>query len=187
MHKEDLEEVDKEDKQVVHKEAVHQTPIVRRLIRSAQSLASVNVQHISQGIQSAGLDQQEEEEEEAVLQMPIAQLLTRSALNLVSASVSATSLATQSAGAKEKQCAAAVRLEETLAAILTRIVLPPTQFAPSLAFASAAAISRERRSVGGEETLCAVDRGQKIVRRYFSFEYVCVRFWYGMLSVEPDL
>ena len=181
MHKEDLEEVDKGEKQVVHKEAVHQTPIVRRLIRSAQSLASVNVQHISQGIQSAGLDQQEEEEE-AVLQMPIAQLLTRSALNLVSASVSATSLATQSAGAKEKQCATAVRLEETLAAILTRIVLPPTQCAPSLDFASAAAISRERRSVGGEETLCAVDRGQKIVRRYFSFEYVCVRFWYGMLS-----
>merc|ERR1712037_589859 len=108
-------------------------------------------------------EKEEEEEEQAVLQMPIAQLLTRSALNLVSASVSATSLATQSAGAKENQCA------------------------PSLAFASAAAISRERRSVGGEETRCAVDRGQKIVRRYFSFEYVCVRFWYGMLSVDPDL
>merc|ERR1712037_995898 len=132
-------------------------------------------------------EKEEEEKEEVVLQMPIAQLLTRSALNLVSASVSATSLATQSDGAKEKQCAAAVRLEETLAAILTRIVLPLTQFAPSLAFASAAAISRERRSVGGEETLCAVDRGQKIVRKYFPFEYVCVRFWYGMLSVEPDL
>merc|ERR1712037_870933 len=180
------------EKQEAQKEGVHQTLIVHRLIRSAQSLVSVNVQHTSQGIQSAGVDCQhlqleEEEEEEAVLQMPIVQLLTRSALNLVSASVSATSLATQSAGAKEKQCAAAVRLEETLAAILTRIVLPPTQFAPSLDFASAAAISREVRSVGAEQTLCAVDRGQKIVRRYFSFEYVCVRFSYGMLSVEPDL
>merc|ERR1719370_892289 len=99
-----VKEVVKEEKQEAQKEGVHQTLIVHRLIRSAQSLVSVNVQHTSQGIQSAGVDCQhlQLEEEEAVLQMPIAQLLTRSALNLVSASVSATSLATQSAGAKEK-------------------------------------------------------------------------------------
>ena len=156
------EEVDKEE---VDKEAAPQTPIVRRLIQSAQSLDSANVQHISQVILSAGVNwqqQQEEKEEEAVLQTPIAQLLIRSAPNLDSASVSATSLAMQSAGAKEKQCAVAGRLEEkTLAAILTPIVLPLTLFALSLDFASAAAMRREMRSVGGEETLCAVDGGRK--------------------------
>ena len=163
----DKEEVDKEevDKEEVDKEAAPQTPIVRRLIQSAQSLDSANVQHISQVILSAGVNwqqQQEEKEEEAVLQTPIAQLLIRSAPNLDSASVSATSLAMQSAGAKEKQCAVAGRLEEkTLAAILTPIVLPLTLFALSLAFASAAAMRREMRSVGGEETLCVVDGGRK--------------------------
>ena len=154
-------EEDKEDKEV-DKEAAHQTPIVRRLIRSAQSLDSANVQHISQVILSAGVNwQQLEEKEEAALQTLIAQLPTRCALNSVSASVSATSLAIQSVGAKEKQFAVAVvRLEEeTQAAILTPIVLPLTQFALSLAFASAAAMRREMRSVGGEETLCAVDQG----------------------------
>merc|ERR1711963_998603 len=150
---------DKEDK-----EAANQMPIVLRLIRSARSLDSVNVQHISQVIQSAGLDFQEQEKEEeqreAALQMPTVQLLTRSVLNLVSVSVSATSLEMLSAGAKEKQFAAvAVRLlEETRAASLTRIVLPPTRSALSLAFASAAAISREMRSVGEEETRCAVEK-----------------------------
>ena len=161
------EEVDKEevDKEEVDKEAAPQTPIVCHLIQSAQSLDSANVQHISQVILSAGVNwqqQQEEKEEEAVLQTPIAQLLIRSAPNLDSASVSATSLAMQSAGAKEKQCAVAGRLEEkTLAAILTPIVLPLTLFALSLAFASAAAMRREMRSVGGEETLCVVDGGRK--------------------------
>ena len=102
-----------------------------------------------------------EEEEEGALQMPIVQLLTQSALSLVSASVSATSLEMPSAGAKERQFVASVAvrlLEETRAASLTQIVLPPTRSAPSLAFASAAAINREMRSVGEEETLCALER-----------------------------
>ena len=92
--------------------------------------------------------------------MPIVQLRTQSALNLVSASVSATSLEMQSAGARETPYAAAVRLEkETQAANRTLIVLPLTPSALSLASASAAAMRREMRSAGGEETLCAADRG----------------------------
>ena len=53
-----------------------------------------------------------------------------------------------------------LRLEkETQAANRTLIVLPLTPSALSLASASAAAMRREMRSAGGEETLCAADRG----------------------------
>ena len=91
--------------------------------------------------------------------MPIVQLRTQSALNLVSASVSATSLEMQSAGARGTLCAAAVRLEEevTQGAVRTPIVLPLIPSVLSLDSASAAAMRQEMRSVGGEETLCAVD------------------------------
>ena len=98
--------------------------------------------------------------------MPTAQLRTRSALNLVSASVSATRLEMQSAGARGTLCAATVRLEEevTQGAVRTPIVLPLIPSVLSLHSASAAAMRQEMRSVGGEETLCAVE--------YFSFECV---------------
>ena len=140
-------------------------PIVHPPIRSVQSLDSVNVQHTSLVILSAGVHQQQQEKgkEEAALQTPIAQLRTPSALNLVSASVSATSLEMQSAGDREKLCAAAMLEEEemewTQDANQTLIVLSLTLSALSLASASAAAMRQEMRSVGGEETLCAVDRG----------------------------
>ena len=150
--------------QGVDKVAAHQTLIVHPPIRSVRSLDSANVQHTSQVIPSAGVHRQKQEEkqkeEEAAPQMPIVQLRTQSALNLVSASVSATSLEMQSAGARETPYAAAVRLEkETQAANRTLIVLPLTPSALSLASASAAAMRREMRSAGGEETLCAADRG----------------------------
>merc|ERR1712192_371126 len=151
----------KKEQGVADQVAAHQTPIVHPPIRSVQSLDSANVQHTSQVILSAGVRrQQQEEKEEAALQTPIAQLQTRSARNLVSASVNATSLEMQSAGAREIPCAA-VRLEEewTQAANRTLIVLSLTLSALSLASASAAAMRQEMRSVGGEETLCAVDRG----------------------------
>ena len=162
-----------------NKGPAHLMQIVQHLILFALNMAFANVQVISREIQSAGkgakeeekeVDKEEKEQEEAALQMPIVQLLTQSALSLVSASVNATSLEMLSAGVKEKQFVASVAvrlLEETRAASLTQIVLPPTRSAPSLAFASAAAINREMRSVGEEETLCALER---ILRNIFPLE-----------------
>ena len=146
-------EVEMVEKEEVHREAAHRMLIVHLQIRSAQSLDSVNVQHMSQVTLSAGVHQQQEEKQvqEAALQTPIAQPRTQCALSLVSANVPATSLEMLNVGAKERLC---VELEEMQAAIQTPIVPQPIRSVLSLVFASAAVISRGMKNVGGGETLC---------------------------------
>ena len=148
-------EVEMVEKEEVHREAAHRMLIVHLQIRSAQSLDSVNVQHMSQVTLSAGVHQQQEEKQvqEAALQTPIAQPRTQCALSLVSANVPATSLEMLNVGAKERLC---VELEEAemQAAIQTPIVPQLIRSVLSLVFASAAVISRGVKNVGGGETLC---------------------------------
>ena len=146
-------EVEMVEKEEVHREAAHRMLIVHLQIRSAQSLDSVNVQHMSQVTLSAGVHQQQEQKQvqEVALQTPIAQLRTQCALSLVSANVPATSLEMLNVGAKERLC---VELEEMQAAIQTPIVPQPIRSVLSLVFASAAVISRGVKNVGGGETLC---------------------------------